>query len=242
MKTIRQVTELTGVTPRTLHYYDAIGLLKPTAVSEAGYRSYDDAALERLQDILLFRELEFPLKEIKRILDHPEFDRQEALEQQIRLLELRREHLERLIRLAKRSKKGENTVDMKAFDRRELERYAQEVKERWGGTAAYAESKEKMKGKTGEEMDAMGEAMMDIFTRLGAEKDGSPDSPETQALVKELQDFITEHYYHCTGEILAGLGQMYAADERMRKNIDRAGGEGTAVFAAEAIRAYTAGT
>ena len=74
MKTVHEVSRISGVSVRTLHHYDAIGLLKPTAVTEAGYRLYDDAALARLQDILLFRELEFPLKEIKAILDHPEFD------------------------------------------------------------------------------------------------------------------------------------------------------------------------
>ena len=74
MKTVHEVSRISGVSVRTLHHYDAIGLLKPTAVTEAGYRLYDDAVLARLQNILLYRELEFPLKEIKAILDHPEFD------------------------------------------------------------------------------------------------------------------------------------------------------------------------
>ena len=101
MKTVHEVCELTKLTPRTLHYYDAIGLLKPTTVTEASYRLYDEAALEKLQAILLFRELEFPLKEIKTILNDPNFDQEEALDQQIKLLELRIVHLTRLIQLAK---------------------------------------------------------------------------------------------------------------------------------------------
>lgn len=241
MKTVHEVCTLTGLTPRTLHHYDAIGLLKPTAVTEAGYRLYDETALGRLQAILLFRELEFPLKDIKTMLDRPDFDQRQALEQQIRLLELWVEHLTGLIRLAKQLQKGGEHMDFQPFDRTELDQYAQEVKERWGSTAAYAESREKTRGKSKEELDAVGEAMMDIFARMGALRQSPPDSPEAQALVKELQDFITGHYYHCTDEILAGLGQMYTADERMRKNIDRAGGEGTAAFAQKAIEAYTAG-
>ena len=107
MRTVKEVSQLTGVSVRTLHHYDAIGLLKPSRVTEAGYRLYDDAALARLQTILLFRQLEFPLKEICRILDTPGFDPQEALTQQIRLLELKQQHLQELIRHARQiQKKG----------------------------------------------------------------------------------------------------------------------------------------
>ena len=102
MRTVREVSRLSGVSVRTLHHYDAIGLLKPTKVTEAGYRLYDDTALWRLQTILLFRELEFPLREIRDILDDPDFDRALALEQQIRMLELRRDHLGDLIAFARR--------------------------------------------------------------------------------------------------------------------------------------------
>lgn len=238
MKTVHEVCELTGLTPRTLHHYDAIGLLKPAVVTEAGYRLYDDEALKRLQTILLFRELEFPLKDIKAILDDRNFDQQEALEQQVKLLELRIGQLQRLVELAKTIQKGGSDMSFQAFDRTELDQYAQEVKERWGGTAAYAESREKLKGKTKEEVDAMGAEMMDIFARLGRMQGQKADSPEVQALITELQTFISAHYYHCTDEILAGLGEMYVADERMRANIDRSGGEGTAAFAARAIQEH----
>lgn len=238
MKTIREVCALTGLTPRTLHHYDAIGLLKPGRVTESGYRLYGEGELARLQTIMLFRELEFPLKEIKTILNTPNFDQQEALGQQIKLLELRIEHLQRLIELAKETQEGGNNMDFQAFDCTEIDQYAREVKERWGSTAAYAESQAKLKGKTKEEVNAMGEAMMDIFARLGRLRGQRTDSTEVQALVTELQTFITDHYYHCTDEILAGLGEMYVADERIRTNIDRAGGEGTAAFAAQAIQEH----
>ena len=101
MRTVKEVSRMTGVSVRTLHHYDAIGLLKPTAVTGAGYRLYDDAALSRLQNILLFRELQFPLKEIKAILDSPDFDPAAALEQQIRLLVLQCRHIGNLIACAR---------------------------------------------------------------------------------------------------------------------------------------------
>jgi len=101
MMTVNEVSKLTGVSIRTLQYYDTIGLLKPVEYTGAGYRLYDDTSLERLQQILLFRELEFPLKEIKRIIDAPNFNRNRALEQQIELLTMKKEHLENLINFAR---------------------------------------------------------------------------------------------------------------------------------------------
>ena len=102
MKTVKQVSTLTGVSVRTLHHYDEIGLLKPAKVTEAGYRLYDDASLCRLHAILLLKELQFPLKEIKEILDRPGFDPMEALAQQIELLELQKQHLTDLISHARK--------------------------------------------------------------------------------------------------------------------------------------------
>ena len=101
MMTVGEVSALTGVSVRALHHYDRIGLLPPAEVSEAGYRLYDDKSLERLSAILLFRELEFPLKDIRAILDSPVYERNRALDQQIELLRLKAEHLENLIDLAK---------------------------------------------------------------------------------------------------------------------------------------------
>ena len=100
MMTVNEVSKLTGVSVRTLHYYDEIGLLCPEKVTEVGYRLYGEAELDRLQHILLFRELQFPLKEIRRILDSSDFDRNRALEQQITLLKMKKEHLDNLIALA----------------------------------------------------------------------------------------------------------------------------------------------
>ena len=233
MKTVNQVSKLTGVSVRTLHHYDAIGLLKPTQITEAGYRLYDDTALGRLQTILLFRELEFPLREIKQILDSPNFDAAAAIDDQIKLLELRRQHLDDLLNHARQIQKtGVISMNFKPFDTTKMDAYAAEAKEKWGNTAAYKEYE-----KNGKPADA-GDALMAHFAEIGKFRHLSPDSSEVQTMVANIQSFITDHYYTCTKEIFAGLGQMYVADERFKANIDAAGGEGCAEFVSKAIEIY----
>ena len=241
MMTVQEVSRLTGVTVRTLQYYDEIGLLPPAGRTEAGYRLYDRAALERLQQILLYRELRFPLGEIRRILSAPDFDRDLALDQQIGLLELELEHLEGLIRFARTIKTiGVRELDFTAFDRKKQREYARRAKAQWGGSEAYREYEEKSKGRSEAEEQGLAAGLMGIFRAFGAVKDGAPDSAEAQALVLQLQEYISANYYQCTDEILAGLGQAYAAGGEFTENIDRAGGPGTAAFAAEAIRIHCA--
>ena len=238
MKTVKEVSRLTGVSIRTLHHYDAIGLLRPASVTQAGYRLYDDEALRRLQTILLFRELRFPLREIRKILDSPGFDRREALREQIRLLELQREHLDEVITHARRiQQKGECDMDFSAFDNSKLETYAAQAKEKWGNTDVYREFEKKTQGQSAQQMRGKAQELMDYFVRLGAMRDMPHDGEETQAWAAQLQAFITENYYTCTNEILAGLGQMYVADERFKNNIDKHG-NGTAEFISKAIEVY----
>ena len=235
MRTIHEVSKLAGVSVRTLHHDDAIGLLPPTTLTEAGYRLYDDTALARLQSILLFRELEFPLKDIKRILDDPSFDPSAALQDQIRLLELRRKQLGKLIALARETlNTGVTPMKFDAFDKTEQARFAAEVKEKWGGTAAYQEYlKHEQDGSVGDHGD-----LMNCFAELGKMKHLAPDAPEVQTAIHHLQQLITDHFYTCTPEILAGLSEMYVADDRFRESIDKAGGEGTAAFVSKAIAIY----
>ena len=134
--TVNEVSKLTGVSIRTLQYYDRIGLLHPAGYTEAGYRLYDDAALETLQQILLFRELEFPLKDIKEIISSPDFDRSKALEQQIELLKLKKEHIENLIDLAIGIKAiGVKPMTFDAFDTKKIDEYAAQAKASWGNDA-----------------------------------------------------------------------------------------------------------
>ena len=239
MMTVQKVSRLTGVSIRTLQYYDRIGLLHPTEYSDAGYRLYDDAALETLQQILLFRELEFPLKDIRKIIESPDFDRGKALEQQIELLTLKKEHIENLIDLARGIKLlGVRHLKFDAFDTKKIDEYAARAKASWGNTPAYKEFEEKSKGRTKEQDREISLGMMDIFTEFGAIRTSEPGSEEAQALVKKLQDYITAHFYTCTDEILKGLGKMYSGGGDFTKNIDSYGGEGTAEFTHRAIEIY----
>ena len=240
MMTVHEVSELTGVSVRALHHYDELGLLKPAAVTEAGYRLYDESSLVRLQSILLFRELQFPLKDIGAILDSPTFDRNRALDQQIQLLELRKEHLENLIDLAK-GIKGigvKHLTDFKAFDTRKIDEYAREAKASWGTTPEWKEYEQKSKGRTKEQTAAISEGMMDIFRSFGAIREGDPASAEAQALVNKLQGFITENFYTCSDKILLSLSKMYGGGGSMTESIDKVGGPGTGEFAERAIAAH----
>ena len=239
MKTVKEVAEISGVSVRTLHHYDAIGLLRPTRVTDAGYRLYDDTALGKLQTILLLRQLQFPLKEIRVILDSPDFDPMDALNDQIRMLELQRQHLDNLIAHARRIQKtGVIPMDFKAFDTKEMDQYAREAKSRWGKTEAYREYQEKSQGKTGAQLQSSGDALMAVFAEIGTLRGEDPASEAAQAMVAKLQQFITDNFYTCTKQILAGLGQMYVADDRFRENIDKAGGTGTAEFVCKAIEIF----
>ena len=242
MKTVHEVSKLAGISVRTLHHYDAIGLLSPTKTTAAGYRLYDDSALEQLQLILLFRELEFPLKEIRDILRSSNFDRNKALEHQIKLLELKKEHLQNLIDLANGIKMigVKKLMDFSAFDTKKIDEYAKQAKESYGNSPAYKEFEQKSKGRSKEEEKTLGIGMMELFADFGKLRTLLPETDEVQQKVSELQAYITEHFYTCTPEILSYLGEMYAGGGSMTENINASAGEGTAEFAAEAIRIYCA--
>jgi len=239
MRTVKEVSELTGVSIRTLHYYDEIGLLQPTEITEAGYRLYDDTALERLQHIMLFRELEFPLKEIKRIVNCSDFDRNRALEQQIELLTLKKEHIENLITFARGIHGiGVRNMDFSAFDSRKLDEYAAQAKATWGKTEVYQEYEKKTENLTDDDKNKLNDELMQFFVEFGEMKDKEPGDEAVQAQVKKLQDYITEHFYTCTPQILGGLGKMYSGGGSLTENIDQAGGAGTAEFVDKAIQVY----
>ena len=234
---VHEVAKLTGITARTLHYYDEIGILKPTGLTEAGYRMYDDTALSRLQSILLFRELEFPLKEIKAILDSPNFDASEAISQQIELLELKCKHIEELITFAREiQNKGITTMNFEVFGKSDIEKYEAEIKAKWGNTQAYQEYKQKDIAQNNYSKIAI--ELMTIFSELGKIKYLAPDAEEVQNKISELRKFITDNYYVCTNEILSGLSKMYVCDKRFKNNIDKKGGNGTVDFIEQAIAVY----
>ena len=241
--TVHEVSELAGVSVRTLHHYDDIGLLVPSKRTEAGYRLYGEPDLARLQQILLFRELEFPLADIRRILDSPGFDRGRALDQQIELLQMRRDRLDDLIEAAKAMReKGAGAMSFEPFDTAKMDEYAAQAKASWGDTPQWAEYEQKRAGKTEEEDAAMGEQLMSLFLPFGrmAAQGASPSSGEAQAQVVAIQSFITENYYACTDEVLTGLGAMYGSGGDFTRSIDAAAGPSAAEFAAAAIEAYCA--
>lgn len=239
MMTVKEVSDLTGVSIRTLQYYDKLGLLPAAGHTDSGYRLYDDAALERLQQILLFRELEFPLKDIQRILTNSAFDRRKAMAQQIELLTLKKQHLESLISLAQKTlTTGGTYMDFTAFDTQKIQEYTRQAKQQWGATSAYKEFEQKTAHQTAQEAADVGSRLMEILAVFGGMQHKSPAAPAVQTQVKALQAFITEHYYTCTKEIFAQLGQMYGAGGAFTENINAAGGPGTAEFAAKAIEVY----
>ena len=241
MKTVNQIAKQTGVSVRTLHHYDAIGLLKPTEITEAGYRLYDADALERLYLIIVYRELGFSLKQIAGILDAPDFDRNRALEEQIALLEQKREQLQNRITFARGLKlTGVKNMNFSDFDHKKLDDYSAQAKAMWGKTDAYKEFEQKSKGRTKEDEKGLGNDLMSLFTELGKFRAQDPGSEAVQLWVAQLQAFITEHYYTCTKPILKGLGEMYAGGGSMTENIDAAGGAGTGAFAKAAIDIFCA--
>ena len=235
---IKEFAEFAGVSVRTLHYYDEIGLLRPAEVDRiTGYRFYDEDSLFRMQEILFYRELDFSLKSISKILSSPGYDKSKALQEQKQLLILKKERLERLISAIDGAVKGENV--MTAFDNSEFEKYKAEAQEKWSNTDAYKEHAEKTKHYSKQKWDTLAEGMNHIMGEFAVcMKNGKmSDSEEAQSLVKMLKNHITENYYLCTNEILDGLGKMYVADERFKNNIDKHA-EGTAAFISEAIAVY----
>lgn len=239
MKTIKAVSKIAGISVRTLQYYDKIGLLHPTDYSDVGYRLYSDNDLITLQHILLFKELEFPLNEIKEIINSDNFDRDIALEQQIKLLTLKKEHLENLILFAKGVKLlGVDYMNFSAFDTKKIDEYAKQAKESWGHTNEFKEFEEKQKNRSTEETKTVNQQLMMIFAEFGKVKSENHDAEVVQALVKKLQNYISDNFYRCSNEILSGLGKMYAGGGDFTKNIDEFAGQGTAVFVNKAIEYY----
>ena len=182
---IKEFAEFTGVSVRTLHYYDEIGLLRPAEVDRiTGYRFYDEDSLFRMQEILFYRELDFSLKSIGEILSSPNYDKIKALKEQKQLLTLKKERLERLISAIDGAVKGENI--MTAFDNSEFEKYKAEAREKWGKTDAYKEHAERTKNYSKQKWNDLAEGMDHIMAEfaLCMKKDESPNSAKAQSLVK----------------------------------------------------------
>lgn len=237
---VSQAARLAGVSVRTLRWYDQIGLLKPTEVTPAGYRFYDDGAMAVLQQILFYRELGVPLEQIGRILSAPDHDRAEALQKHRTLLLMKRQRLDDMLRLVDQTIGGNIMYDERPKPTQSdweavRNQYAQEAADRWGNTEAFLESREKHAAYTPDQETAIRAEMEEIFAAFG--QCGDPEGAEAQALVRRWQDHITRYHYRCTDAILACLGQMYAGDPRFQQNLDQYG-PGTAQKMSAAIAAY----
>lgn len=241
--TVGGLSALAGVSVKTLRHYDKIGLLRPDSRSGGGYRLYGPQSLARLQQILLLRELDFPLEEIGRILDQPAYDPKAALAEQIQLLLLRRQRLDDIIAHARllQQDEGGSWMNFAPYDEKELEAYAQEAKARWGQGAAYKDYEQRSQKRSAQEQQRLGQELLELFRQLGQLRQASPAAPEAQEWVAKLQEHLEQNYYHCPPALLASLGQLYVEDPRFCKNIDQMGGQGTAAFAAQAIAHYCQG-
>ncbi len=238
---VNEVAKFTGVTVRTLHYYDKIGLLSPSETTSAGYRLYGEKELHTLQQILFFRELDFPLNQIKKIILNPTFDSENALKSHRSLLIKKRKRIDGLVNLIEKILKGENTMSFKEFNMTEIEKmrkaYIAEVKERWGNTVEFTESEEKTKIYDKSKWKKISMAYKNIFEKFAKNKGKPVNHPDVQSLVKEWQDFISTNFYKCTNETLQSLGKMYVKDDRFKNNIDKYA-NGLSEFISKSINFY----
>ena len=241
---VKDVARLTGVSVRTLHHYDAIGLLVPTGRTAAGYRLYTDADLLRLQQILIGRELGLPLEEIRQSLDDARFDRKAALLDQRQRLRDRARQAEAMIRaidaalaaLDGGATTGEMTM-ADLFDGFDPSRYEEEARQRWGGPA-FDESAKRVKRYTPDDWKAIKAEQGAVYeAAVAAQKAGkAPSSADAMDIAERHRLSIDRWFYPCSHTMHQGLASMYESDDRFRQSIDKYG-EGLTTFLAEAIRA-----
>lgn len=240
--TVHQLAELAGVSVRTLHYYDEIGLLTPTVNPSNGYREYGEQELTRLQQILFFRELEFSLDDIKRMLDAPNFDAVQALREQQQLLELKKKRLETLLSTIQQTLKGggsmSNDDKFSAFNDPTYQKYKDEVRERWGQTDAYKQSMQRVGKMTKKQLEEV-KAEQEEITQKTAElmqAGFASDSPEVQEQIDRFYRHL-QHFYDPSYEMFKGLGEMYVADSRFTAFYENVG-KGLAIFMRDAMAVY----
>ena len=239
--TVNKVASLSGLSIRALHYYDEIGLLKPSEVTPSAYRLYHKKDFERLQQILFFREMGLELKEIKKIVDSPSFNPIDALNKHKELLRLKRDRLNSLIELADKRLEGEAAMSFQEFDMTQIEevqkKYTQEAKARWGQTDFYKESIKRTRSyseQDWERINAQASSIYEAFAKIMGEP---PHNNEAQQLVGAWQQYLTQYFYNCTKDVLEALGQLYVSDQRFTEKIDKHG-QGLAKFMSQAIEVF----
>jgi DNA-binding transcriptional MerR regulator len=240
--TIKEIADLAGVTTRTLRYYDEIGLLRPADVGENGYRYYDKDSLLRLQQILFFRELDVPLKDIQFVMRQPDFSPLRALERHRSALHNKARILDMLIDTVDQTIaaiKGELMMTDEAyFEGFDETQYEEEVRERWGDSPRYAESQRKWVGYSNEQKEAIKEEGGRLTQRMvSQDPDASPDDPDVQAAIGEYHAYLSKYFYTCDVEFLRGLADMWVEDPRFAINYERVR-EGGAAFVREAVNIF----
>ena len=246
MYKINEVSKLTGVSIRMLHHYDKIRLLEPSKRTDSNYRMYNDDDIARLYQILLFKELEFPLQEIKQILDDKDFNREEVLKAQRNLIFEKKQRLERILESIDDTIEslGGNVMskdNFKAFGYEEVkkhqEKYKEETKKRYGKSDAYRESQGKTSKYSKNDWENIMQEAGAIYEELYKLMDKDPSDEKVQELIQKWRNHITTNFYNCTIEIFRCLALMYVGDERFTKNIDKYG-EGLAKFMSDAMNIY----
>lgn len=246
MYKINEVSKLTGVSIRMLHHYDKIRLLEPSKRTDSNYRMYNDDDIARLYQILLFKELEFPLQEIKQILDDKDFNREEVLKAQRNLIFEKKQRLERILESIDDTIEslGGNVMskdNFKAFGYEEVkkhqEKYKEETEKRYGKSDAYRESQGKTSKYSKNDWENIMQEAGAIYEELYKLMDKDPSDEKVQELIEKWRNHITTNFYNCTIEIFRGLALMYVGDERFTKNIDKYG-EGLAKFMSDAMNIY----
>ncbi|MRI64821.1 MerR family transcriptional regulator [Gracilibacillus thailandensis] len=235
---VKEVAALTGVSVRTLHHYDEIGLLSPTKSAENGYRIYSDEDLATLQQILFFRALDFPLKKIKEIMSSSHYNRLEALEMQRNMLLDKQKNITTMLETIEKTIENEKGVyhmsqeeKFQGFDFSHNP-YEEEARKRWGDKKV-DEANQQVKSMTKELQDEMNQ----IYKDLADIRHLDPTSKEAQQTIKKWYDFLNNHFTTYTPEAFEGLGQMYVQDQRFTKNIDQFG-EGLAQFMSKAMTEF----
>ncbi len=236
---------MAGVTVRTLHHYDQIGLLKPTRNNTNDYRLYDDEAVIRLQQILFFREMDFELAQIQAIMDAPDYDVLQALRDQKKLLELKRTRTDTLINtvektIATLTNQGDAHMSMRSvfagFSQEAVDEYKEEVKARWGNTSAYKQSQNRTSAWSAEDYKRVAQEYDAIATELATLMNHAVSDPEVQQLISRQHAQINQ-FYDCSLEMFRALGQMYVDDIRFRSNYNKHR-PGLAVYMRDAIQSY----
>ncbi len=223
---IQELATLAGVSVRALHHYDRIGLLVPKRNGANGYRVYGETELLRLQQILFFRELEFSLEEIGKILANPGFDMAAALAEHRSMILLKRKRLDALVKtIDKTIKKIMKETNMKdeelydAFSNEEMKELAAEAKERWGNTEAYKQSQEKMRTMTKERMKEIQEEGDAIFRKAATLVGTDAGSDEMQEIVRQHYAYLS-NFYAPNAAMYKGMAEMFASDPRFRKHFE----------------------